>query len=117
MCDEQWLKGQLCGPAFLLLAHHDRFVVKGTHVYRLPEFEQPAALAAWDLETQVLSEQGLSHLRSEVHDPPLFERFAAHHEFGTSKGFALGFSKEALASEPSQLRHIDRIHASSSLLR
>ena len=64
---EPWkrLKGEVGGLAVHLLADHNSRVVKGRDVCRPPEL---SVVATRDLEAQVLSEQGLSGLWSEVHN-------------------------------------------------
>ena len=101
----------------LLLADHNSLAVKGKDAYRSPEFEHHCAMVARDLETQVLSEQGLLDLWCEVQDAAFFEDFSMDHELRTSRRFTFGFSPDGKAVEPSQLRRIDRIHVSSFLVK
>ena len=99
----------------IMLADHNSLVVKGRDAYRPPEFEQPSALAARDLEIQVLSQQNLRDVWSEVHYPSSIEGFSTEHELNASRGFTFGFPPEGKPLVPERLRHIDGMHASSDL--
>ena len=79
----------------IMLADHNSLVVKGRDAYRPPRFEQPSALAARDLETQVLSQQNLRDVWSKVHDPSSVEGFSTEHELNVSRGSPLASPRRA----------------------
>ena len=53
------LKGKLGGPSVIMLADNNTMIIKGRDAHTPPKFEHPTTLAAKNLETQAIIEQGL----------------------------------------------------------